>query len=205
MKDKKKIIIIAVSAILAVALLVGAVFLGIHIGKNSGEEDVSGKIVYAEREDFLEDYDFLARIAQHPERYTDLLSETYEMDEDTVERFYESPENWLLYQQNISIYNNTDEYITVYGYEIKNNGKKGVYISNKAGGELSIAPGGSAADALTAFCDDTDISTDEAKALVDGFEIKVLYTKTPEELEGGKESVEETKKAPLVQGTTAAE
>lgn len=199
MKNKKMIIII-VAAVAAAALLVGA---GVLIGMNIGEKpEVTEGTVYAERGDFIEDYNFLARLAQHPERYTDTLSEAYEMDVKTVESFYECPENWLLYQQNISIHNESNETITVYGYEVKKNGKNGVYISTKSGGELTIAPGETGADALTALCDNTDISTDEAKALVDDFEIKVIYTKTPTENDDGTESVEETKKAPLAEATT---
>ena len=119
------------------------------------------------------------------------------MSKKKAQEFSECPEEWLVYSQSHTIYNNSADSITVYGFDVNNNGKNGVYLSTSTGGELSIAPGGYGPATISVFCDNGDLSTDEAKELVSKFDVKVLYTKTPAEFDDGTESVEETQKAAL--------
>lgn len=191
-KNKIAIIIAAVVAFVAIAAAagVGASFL---FDKQSDKD--SG--IKAVTEDFVEDTLLLERMAQHPERYTENLINEYEMSEKKAQEFYERPEEWLVYGQSLTIYNDTADSIRVYGFEVENNGKGGVYLSTSTGGELDIAPGGYGPASFSVFCENGDLSTDEAKELVSKFKIKVLYTKTPTEFDDGTESVEETQKAAL--------
>ncbi len=191
-KNKTAIIIAAVVAFVAIAVAsgFGAYFL-------FGNTEEKNSTVTAVAEDFVEDTLLLERVARHPERYTNNLINEYEMGEKKAAEFYECPEEWLVYGQSITVFNNTADSIRVYGFEIDNNGKNGVYISTSAGGELDIAPGGNGPASFSVFCDNGDLTTDEAKELVSNFKIKVLYTKTPTEFDDGTESVEETMKAAL--------
>ena len=190
-KNKIAIIIAAVVAFVTIAAAagIGASFLF------DDKEEKNG--VSAVAEDFVEDYVLLERTAQHPERYTENLINEYEMSEKKAQEFYECPEEWLVYGQSVTIYNNSADSIRVYGFEVKNNGKNGVYLSTSTGGELDIAPGGHGPASFSVFCENGDLSTDEAKELVSQFKINILYTKTPTEFDDGTESVEETQKAAL--------
>lgn len=186
----KKVIIAIIIVALVAAAGIGAYF--IFNDNNSDEFSVR-----AVREDFVDSPALLERIAQHPERYQDNLATEYEMGEEKAAEFYECPEEWLTYEQLITIYNDSSESITVYGFEVENNGKNGVYLSTSVGGELAIAPGGYGPATFSVFCDNGDLSTDEAKALTEKFDVKVIYTKTPTEYDDGTESVEETQVAKL--------
>ncbi len=192
MKNKK--IIITVAAVIAfVAIAAGAGILASHIANNSNNDET----VVAITEDFNEDTLLLERLAMHPERYTENLINEYKMSEEKANSFYDCPEEWLLYSQSITIFNNTADNITIYGFEVENNGKNGVFLSTSTGGELAIAPGGNGPASISALCDNGDLTTDEAKELVSKFKIKIIYSKTPTEFEDGTESVEETKTAVL--------
>lgn len=190
-KNKIAIIIAAVIAFVAIAAAAG---IGASFLFDDKEEK---KGVSAVAVDFVEDTFLLERTAQHPERYTENLINEYEMSEKKAQEFYECPEEWLVYGQSLTVYNNSADSIRVYGFEVENNGKDGVYISTSTGGELDIAPGGHGPASFSVFCENGDLSTDEAKELVSNFKIKVLYTKTPTEFDDGTESVEETQKAAL--------
>ncbi|MBQ7121174.1 MAG: hypothetical protein IJO03_02810 [Clostridia bacterium] len=190
-KNKISLIVAGVVAFVAIAAAagIGASFLF------NDKEEKSG--VSAVAVDFVEDTFLLERTAQHPERYTENLINEYEMSEKKAQEFYECPEEWLVYGQSLTVYNNSADSIRVYGFEVDNNGKGGVYISTSTGGELDIAPGGYGPASFSVFCENGDLSTDEAKELVSDFKIKVLYTKTPAEFDDGTESVEETQKVAL--------
>ncbi len=191
-KNKTAIIIAAVIAFVAIAVAsgFGAYFL---FGNAEGKDGA----VKAVTEDFVEDTLLLERVARHPERYKSNLVTEYEMGEKKANEFYECPEEWLVYGQSITVFNDTAESIRVYGFEIENNGKNGVYISTSTGGELDIAPGGNGPASFSVFCENGDLTTDEAEELVSNFKIKVLYSKTPTEFDDGTESVEEMQKAAL--------
>lgn len=189
----KKAIIAVVSAVLVVALAVGGYF--VFFNKSDDESQV-----FAYREDFLEGVNLVDRIAINPDRYQKVLVNDYKIPEDTANSFFEHPEDWLAYEQIIEISNKSEENITVYGFEVKDNGKNGVYISTDLGSELGIAAGTSSpvSASFSVLCNNNDLSNDEVKALADKMEVKIIYSKTPTEYEDGSESVEESKTAPIL-------
>lgn len=186
----KKTIIAIIAIIIVAALGVGSYFL--FFDDNGSEGTVT-----AVRDGFVDSPQVLEALATRPERYTKVLETEFQMGEKKTAEFYECPEEWLTYEQLITIYNNSEDNITVYGIEIENNGKNGVYVSTSAGGELSIAPGGNGPASFSVLCDNGDLSTDEAQALAEEMKIKVIYSKTPTEYDDGTESVEETKTVAL--------
>jgi len=189
----KKIIITVVAVVVFIAIAAGAGILSSYL---INKDSKTGNVV-AVTEDFNEDTLLLERLARHPERYTDNLINEYKMSADKANEFYDCPEEWLVYGQSITIYNNTADNITVYGFEVENNGKNGVYLSTSTGGELAIAPGGNGPASISVLCENGDLTTDEAKALVSDFKVKVIFSKTPTEFDDGTESTEETKTAVL--------
>ena len=190
----------AIIAIVAVAVVIAAA-AGVYFAffAETNENTINVTVV---RDDFVTNEPLLAALIMNPDRYESALATEYGLGAEKAAEFYEAPEDWLTYEQIINITNNSEEVITVYGFEVKNNGKNGVYINTNIGGELSISPNGSGPASFSILCDNGDLSTEEAKALVDKMEISLVYSKTPVEYDDGTESVEETQialiEAPVV-------
>ncbi len=183
---KKAIIAIIIVAFIAAAGI-GSYFIFFN-----GDKDAQ---ITAQKEDFVENASLLEAIILQPEMYRSDFAEEYGMSEEKSAEFFECPEEWLTYEQLVTIHNNSEENITVYGFEVENNGKNGVYLSTSIGGELSIAPGGHGPATVSVLFENGDLSIDEAEKLADKIKINVIYTKTPTEYDDGTESVEETKTA----------
>ena len=192
---KKAIIAIVVIAIAAAA----AVGIYFAVGQNSKPEETAEllvtKDVIEERISVLEAY------IKNPDRYKTYLAEKYALGEEKAEEFYAAPENWLTFEQIITIENVGDKNYTIYGFDVKDNGKNGIYINTSSGGEISIAPGSSATTCFSVLCSDIELSSDEVKAFVDEMEVSVVYTNSPTEYADGSLSVEETKTAGIVKET----
>ncbi len=189
---KKAIIAIVVIAIAAAA----AVGIYFAIGNNNSNEATAELLVTKDSID--ERITLLEALIKNPDRYKKHLAENFGLGEEKAEEFYAAPENWLSFEQILVIENIGDKNYTVYGYDVKENGKNGIYINTSAGGEIGIAPGSSATVSLSILCSDIELSSDEVKALVDEMEVSVVYTNSPTEYADGTASVEETKTAAIV-------
>ncbi len=189
----KKILIAAIAVVLVAALGIGGYFV---LSDNNKEPEEL--LVY--RDDFVEGINLLERFSTNPDRYKKALINEYQMGEEVANKFYEAPEEWLAYEQIIVLKNVSDEDLTIYGFEVKNNGKNGIYISTNLGGELGISAGAlePAPASFSVLCSDGELSSEEVKALADKMEISVVYSKTPTEYNDGSESVEEKKTAPIL-------
>ena len=189
----KKILVAVIAVVLVAALGIGGYFV---LSDNNKEPEEL--LVY--RDDFVEGINLLERFTTNPDRYKKALINEYQMGEDVANKFYEAPEEWLAYEQIIVLKNVSDEDLTIYGFEVKNNGKNGIYISTNLGGELGISAGAlePAPASFSVLCSDGELSSEEVKALADKMEISVVYSKTPTEYNDGTESVEEKKTAPIL-------
>ncbi len=192
---KKVIIAIVIIAIAAAAAT------GIYFAVSNNKPDESATELIVTKDSIDERINLLEALIKNPDRYKSRLVEYYGLTEEKAEEFYAAPENWLTFEQIIVIKNAGDTHHTVYGYEVKDNGKNGIYINTSSGGELGIAPGSTATTSFSVLCSDIELSSDEVKALVDEMEISVVYTNTPTEFADGSESVEETKTAAIVKET----
>lgn len=189
----KKIIIALIAVVLVAALTVGGYFV-----LSDNNKEPQQLLVY--RDDFVEGINLLERFVKNPDRYKAALVNEYQMGEDVAAKFYEAPEEWLAYEQIIILKNAGDEDLTIYGFEVKNNGKNGIYISTNLGGELGIAAGAlePATASFSVLCSDGELSSEEVMELANKMEVSVVYSKTPTEYNDGTESVEETKTAPVL-------
>lgn len=161
-------------SVIAIIAVVLAAILGICsylIFFNDKDESVVTVTV----EDFYDSSDILSNLMTQPEKYTKVLETDYQLGAEKTAEFYECPEEWLTYAEFITINNVTEETIAVFGLEIAENGKNGVYINTKLDGEFEIAPGDTAPAYFNILCDNGDLSTDEANALVKGMDIKLIY------------------------------
>ncbi len=189
---KKAIIAIVVIA-LAAAAAVGIYFA---VGNNNANEPATELLVT--KDSIGERISLLEALIKNPDRYKTHLAEKYGLGAEKTEEFYAAPENWLSFEQIIVIENVGDKNYTVYGFEVKDNGKNGIYINTSSGGEIGIAPGSSATTSFSVLCSNIELSSDEVKALVDEMDVSVVYTDSPEEYADGSVSVEETKTAAIV-------
>lgn len=189
----KKIIIALIAVVLAAALAVGGYFV-----LSDNNKEPQQLLVY--RDDFIEGVNLLERFVKNPDRYKAALVNEYQMSEEVAAKFYETPEEWLAYEQIIILKNAGDEDLTIYGFEVKNNGKNGIYISTNLGGELGIAAGAlePATASFSVLCSNGELSSEEVMELANKMEVSVVYSKTPTEYNDGTESVEETKTAPVL-------
>lgn len=189
----KKIIIALIAVVLAAALAVGGYFV-----LSDNNKEPQQLLVY--RDDFVEGINLLERFVKNPDRYKAALVNEYQMSEEVAAKFYEAPEEWLAYEQIIILKNAGDEDLTIYGFEVKNNGKNGIYISTNLGGELGIAAGAlePATASFSVLCSNGELSSEEVMELANKMEVSVVYSKTPTEYNDGTESVEETKTAPVL-------
>ncbi len=186
----KKAIIAIVAVIVVAAIAVGGYFIFSSDDKNP--EEITLTVI---KDDFVLNDNLLSALIKNPDRYQAALANEYAMGEAKAAEFYESPEEWLSCEQIVEITNNSTESITVYGFEVENNGKNGIYVNTDIGGELGISPGGTGPASFSVLYENGDLSTDEAKALLDELDIKVVFSKTPAEYDDGSVSVEETKTA----------
>lgn len=185
----KKIIIAIVAVVIAAAVAVGGYFI---FSDKSEPEQVELTVI---KNDFTLNDTLLNSLIKNPDRYQARLANEYGMGESLAAQFYAAPEEWLAYEQIIEVTNNSEESVTIYGFEVKDNGENGVFVNTNLGGELGVSPGGTGPASFSILFSDGDLSTEEAKALLDEMEIKVIYTKTPAEYDDGSVSTEETKTA----------
>lgn len=185
----KKIIIAIVAVVIAAAVAVGGYFI---FSDKSEPEQVELTVI---KNDFTLNDTLLNSLIKNPDRYQARLANEYGMGEALAAQFYAAPEEWLAYEQIIEVTNNSEESVTIYGFEVKDNGENGVFVNTNLGGELGVSPGGTGPASFSILFSDGDLSTEEAKALLDEMEIKVIYTKTPAEYDDGSVSTEETKTA----------
>ena len=127
---KKAIIAIVVIAIAAAA----AVGIYFAVGNNNPDTPVSELVVT--KDSIHERISILEALIKNPDRNKKHLAEDYALGAEKAEEFYAAPENWLSFEQIIVIENTGDTSCTVYGFEVKDNGKNGIYINTAAGGEI---------------------------------------------------------------------
>lgn len=192
-RNMKKIIIAVIAVVLVAAVAVGGYFV-----LSNREQEPAELVVY--RDDFLEGISLIDRFVVNPDRYKNALINEYQMGEEVANSFYESPEEWLAYEQILELDSNSENDLTIYGFEVKDNGKNGIYISTNLGVELGIAAGASepASASFSVLCSNGELSSEDVKALADKMEVSVIYSKTPTEYADGSESVEEKKTAPVL-------
>ncbi len=184
----KKAIIAIIAVVVAIAAITGGYFL-------FADKDEPKEELVAYRDAFVEGLNLIESFSVHPDRYTNSLINGYQMSEDVVASFFETPENWLAYEQLLEIQNVGENNLTIYGFEVKNNGKDGVYVSTSLGAEIGISAGASepASISFSVLCSNGELSSEEVKAIVDKMDISIVYSKTPTEFDNGTESIEEKK------------
>lgn len=162
----KKIILAIIIGVLVIAVGTGIYFVAAD--KNDGTVSVTV-------DDFADNPDTLESLMTRPEKFTKVLENQYHLGAKKTAEFYECPEEWLTYTEFVTVTNSTDETITVFALDVNDNGKDGVYICTSLEGDIEIEPGNTAPVYFNILCDNGDLSTDDAKALVESMDIKIAY------------------------------
>ncbi|MBR2731349.1 MAG: hypothetical protein IKD72_05115 [Clostridia bacterium] len=184
----KKVIIpiVAVLLALAVGLGCGYYFFSYRPEKNRAEVTVSKAM-------FDPDNVRIAGYVKDEEAGRRSLETIYGFTPEQIDAFYANAPEWLAYLLTVEIKNDGTEPVTVLGVESKDNGKDGVYFGKNFGGQLSISAGGKGEAIIPVLCSNGELSDEAVKAIVDGMDLQLIFSKTPAEDAEGNESAEATK------------
>lgn len=175
---KKTVLIIVLAAAVCVAGVCGY-FIGQRSDKAPGEPVLKNDdfVLY---DKLIDDYVLSDTIDKQ------YLMDNYAMDEETAEGFFANSAEWLAFQAYVNISNPTDENLSFYNVVYDKNGKDGIYICTVSGPTLGIAAGSSYQTCLTVLCNNSDLTTEEARALFEHADFKIAYSLTnddnPEEV-----------------------
>lgn len=201
MKKKVVVSIIVIGAIALAAALPYFLTNGNRLPRSErGSDPVANGELVATKNDLIESASLIEIISREPERFRLALASQYQMSQKKADKLLQSPEDWLSFEQIVEIKNVGGKNISVYGFEISDNGKNGIYISTKIGGRLDLAPGSSASASFNALCENADLSFAQAQEIIDKMKVKAVYSETPKTFGDGSESVEETKTAAILDG-----
>lgn len=188
----KKAAIIAAVVLAAAAILCAWHFLGKGVS-----EPLPGEVT-VERSDFVSSTDIIDTYTRYPERFTQKVAQSFEMDAAAADSFFAEPENWLAYEIVLKFTNNSASALTFYSLKVPDNGRDGVYICTQLEDGVGVAAGGSADVSITVLCSNGELSDEQARQLADSMSISVIYGRTPDRLgEDGEPVVGETHLAPI--------
>lgn len=94
---KKKIVIAIIIVAVIAAAGIGAYFL-LGPGASGSDKEVS-----AVKEDFVQGAGIIEAYSMNPDRFKKSLVNEYQMGEETAEKFFEAPSEWLAFDQMIDI------------------------------------------------------------------------------------------------------
>ncbi len=171
----KKTIVIIIAAVAVVAAA-----LGIYFGFFAGEDEAPASIAIYPDTFTITDSTIDTYLAS-PDKYRKTLSNSYGLGDELADDFFEAPENWLSFEMILNLENVGDKSVTILGYKINDNGKNGVYASTAVGGELTLSPRAAYPVALRILCNNGDLTTEEARELVEKLDIELIYGETVEE------------------------
>ncbi len=97
---------------------------------------------------------------------------------------------WNAYTLEIAVDNKSKDNITIYTFEVKNNGKNNVWLSTVSNGDVGIVSGNKETISISALVKGKDISADDAAKAIKKYSIKIVYSKTPTENSEGVDSIE---------------
>lgn len=167
-------------AIIIAAVAVIAAALGIYFGFFAGEDEAPASIAIYPDTFTITDSTIDTYLAS-PDKYRNSLANSYGLGDELADDFFEAPENWLSFEMILNLENVGDKSLTVLGYKINDNGKNGIYASTAIGGELTLSPRAAYPVALHVLCNNGDLTTEEARELVEKLDIELIYAETVEE------------------------
>ncbi len=102
-------------------------------------------------------------------------------------------EEWKAYSLEIEVDNKSKEDITLYTYDVPNNGKDNIWLITVADPEIEIISGNKLKISVMALAKGKDITAADAADAIKKYIIKIDYSKTPNKNDAGVESIERHK------------
>ena len=129
----------------------------------------------------------------HPGTALKDLEKDFGLSPENAESVLNAKTEWKAYSLEIEVDNKSSDDITLYAYDVKNNGKDNIWLITVADPEIAIISGNKQTVALTALVKGSDVSAQDAADAIKKYNIKIDYTKTPVKNDAGVESIERHK------------
>lgn len=190
-----------VSVILCLTLTLGLVFALTSCKENKPEnpttepvKDISAVKAFLE-DNCLELYDSVIwqSISKNPDRWGNWFTKLYGMSDEEKQSALEAAENaeWVSYNLYIIVDNaNNEEELCLFGLDIPDNGKDGVYINTSIENSTfkQIAASGKDAVLANVLVHNADFSLDEVLDVIKGMDISVKCGPVPENFTDEKDA-----------------
>ena len=174
----KKIVIIVSAVVLVAAIAV----CGFVIAKKNGS---SGSLPFnVTFSDSAIADEMLNDVIKNPTGWEKNATVFYGMDDAKKDEFIEQPENWLAFNLFLDLGNPNDKDILITGIEIENNGKNGIYLSNRLESTyIVVTKNSSSSMCMTALFDDNEPSVEEAEQMLKDMNVYIKYCEYPEDID----------------------
>ncbi|MEI6578329.1 MAG: hypothetical protein WCN92_02565 [Eubacteriales bacterium] len=181
MKNKKAFAISASVIVIAIAATI-AVFFVIAAGRPTA---IGGSV--------YKDSLLLQSFYDYPQSISRILPTTYGLTDEQSKSVLNDKGEWNAYTLDVAVNNKSKDNITLYTFEVKNNGKNDVWISKVANNSAGIVSGNIETISISVLVKGKDVSAETAAAAIKKYSIKIGYSKTPTKNSQGVESIEKHK------------
>lgn len=124
-----------------------------------------------------------------PEKLTDI----YGFTAGDAESLINDKPAWKAYSLEIEVKNKTKESISIFAFDVKNNGKDNIWLQIKTDEKIDIISGNTQTILMTALVNGREIAAETAMQEIKKFNIQIKYSKTPTTSPDGRESIETSK------------
>lgn len=175
-----------ITIVVLVPLLIIAVLTTVIAGVFGKRPSANAGSVY-DGTALLEDY------YKNPGTAVKKLTEHFGISSLDAESVLNEKEEWNAYSLEIEVNNKSKDAITLYTYEVKNNGKDNIWLITVATPEIEIISGNKQNISVMALVKGKDFSAEDAADAIKKYSIKIDYSKTPVKNDAGVESIERHK------------
>jgi len=117
------------------------------------------------------------RFAQH---YKKILGSMYGFTGKEVESVLNDIDSWTAFVLEVDVENKTGGPVTVYSYEIPDNGKDKIWICTVSDGEIGIPDGTAEKVYITVLVNDKNTGEKQIEETIKGYGIRLVYSPSPE-------------------------
>jgi len=178
----KRKILVAAAALATVGIVAALIFL--LPGKGGLKATYSS---FQRTDSVLETY----RDERFVKHYKKILGSMYGFTGAEVDSVLSGSGSWTAFNLEVNIENRTGGPVTVYSYEIPDNGKDKIWICTISDGEIGIPDGVTEKVSITILVNDKNISEKQIEQTVKGYGISVVYSPSPKIDAQGNEIPEE--------------
>lgn len=178
---KRKILIAAAAVAIAAAALALTVLL-----TNKGS--LKATYVSFQRSDSALEIYRDERFAKH---YKKILGSMYGFTGKEVESVLGGKDYWSSFVVEVEVENKTGGPVTVYSYEIPDNGKEKIWICTVSDGEIGIPDDTAEKVYITVLVNDKNISEKQIEEKIKSYGIRLIFSPSPEIDEQGNEVPQE--------------